>query len=563
MKKLILWALLFPIALMAQTNQIYTIQIGTFVNPQKADFNLIESYGYLSAEPFENNFHKVFLGDYPTEYNALAVLKMIKERGFSGFVVPKVLKEGKEVIVVQFTTEKKGVPINWKTYESIGKLYVSLNDPARVKLLTGPFKNRVAAKKRVAEIQAQGYADAFMRTINTQLLHEVGDFEKGVNRVQSNLNTAVETILNDPVPASYNATTPIIQTSKNVNPTAENNSIIAIPNIRPLIKRTSALDIQKLLKEHQFFNGSLDGFYGKATTVGYENFTTKDLQYKKYALLSSFFERFEEKADFDIQGIINNLPSSPVRSIQKLQSIQRPISKAYQAYWLLANNGNITAINRLMNTAIKETFADKKIKNAPPFDFNANYSYEDLTQFILHLRYLHAAPINSDYSIPCWLFERHPEESFAAFKTKSKFASFANTKIESCKTFDQWVPIKIMNAMLQDLSPAALTDAQKDRQKALAAARNFQYLFPEKLSKEEKKSTEEWLATFMKQLDSSAENYPVLGKNLVAFKILFFQSQVLLEDYFMNKEFTPDAAEGLALSVLKTYVDVPLEVYGQ
>ena len=63
-------------------------------------------------------------------------------------------------------------------------------------------------------------------------------------------------------------------------------------------------------------------------------------------------------------------------------------------------------------------------------------------------------------------------------------------------------------------------------------------------------------------MDSSAKSYPVLGKNLETLKILFFQSQVLLEDYFMNKEFTPDAAEGLALSVLKTYVEVPLEVYG-
>jgi len=547
--------------LASATHPFYAIQIGTFVNPQKSDFNLIESYGYLSAAPFEGNFYKVFLGDYPTEYNALAVLKMVQEKGYGGFVVPKELKDGKEVIVVQFTTEKRGVPINWKKYESIGKLYTVLNDPKRIKLITGPFKNRIAAKKRVAKIQALGYTDAFVRTYNTQLLHEVGAFEKGINQVQGNLSSAVETILQEETPTAYDATTPTIQISQNVVIPTSDATII--PTIRPLIKRTAALDIQKQLKVGKFFNGSLDGYYGKATEGGYQRFVNNDLQYKKYALLSSFFERFNEKADFDLQGIINNLPLSPARSIQKMQSIHQPISKAYQAYWLLANNGPITQINQLMNAAIKETFADKKIKNAPPFDFNANYSYEDLTQFILHLRYLHAAPINSDYIIPCWLFERHPEESFAAFKTKSKFASFANTKIEPCKTFDAWPPIKIMNAMIQDLQPASLTDAQKERQKTLVAARNFQYLFPEKLAKAEKKATEEWLTTFMNQLDSSAENYPVLGKNLAAFKILFFQSQVLLEDFYMDKEFTPDAAEGLALSVLKTYVDVPLEVYGQ
>ncbi|MEM1120233.1 MAG: hypothetical protein AAGJ18_07270, partial [Bacteroidota bacterium] len=158
-------------------------------------------------------------------------------------------------------------------------------------------------------------------------------------------------------------------------------------------------------------------------------------------------------------------------------------------------------------------------------------------------------------------FERHPTESLAAFKTNSKFASFTNTKIEACKTFDNYMPIKILNTMLQDLRPTALTEEQQEKQQTLNAARNFQYLFPEKLSVEEKKVVDEWLITFMQQLDASSENHPVLKKNLPTLKILFFQSQVLLEDFFMDKIFTPNDAEGLALSVLKTYVDVPLEAY--
>ena len=223
----------------------------------------------------------------------------------------------------------------------------------------------------------------------------------------------------------------------------------------------------------------------------------------------------------------------------------------------------MTEINQLMNTAIRETFADKKIKNAPPFDFNATYSYEDMTQFILHLRYLHAAPKNAAYAIPCWLFEKHPQAAYAAFTSKSKFASFANTKIDACTNFDQWPSIKMLQILLTDLAPDKYDEAQVAKTASLQSARNFLYLFPEKLSKEQKKATDQWLIDFWKQLDASGETYPVLGKNLTTLKILFYQSQVVLEDYFMNKEFTPDAAEGLALSVLKTYVDVPLAVYGQ
>lgn len=559
MKKLILWALLFPLSLLAQSNQIYTLQIGTFVNPQKADFNLIEPLGYLYAEPTGNNFSKVFLGEYASELAATNVLNRIKDRGFGGFIVPRSLNSGKETVVVQFTTFMQNDPINWATLEKVGKLYTVLNDPTRIKVVTGPFADRMTARKRVADIQALGYQDAFVRTINSQLLHEVGVFEKGINNVQNNLNSAVETILKGDLPTNYEATSPVIITAQNG---VSNEKLTApSPTIRPLIKRTSALDIQKLLKAGNYFNGSLDGFYGKATAAGYQNFIENDWQYRKYATLAPFFEKPKLVAPFDLQNIIQDLPTNPALNLPKLKSFNRPISKAYQAYWLLANDGPITEINRLMNAAIKETFADKKIKNAPPFNFNATYSYEDLTQFILHLRYLHAAPKNSEYTIPCWLLERHPTEALAAFKTKSKFAAFANTKIEPCKNFEEWQPIKILNVLIQDLQPARFSDAQMERQQTLTAARSFQYLFPEKLTKAEKKATDEWLLSFMKQLDSSAKNYPVLEKNLATFKILFFQSQVLLEDYFMNKEFTPDAAEGLALSVLKTYVDVPLEVY--
>lgn len=563
MKKLILWLLFSPITLIAQNNPVFTIQIGTYVNPQKADFSPLAPLGYLYAESYGNNFSKVFLGEFVNETIANNVLFEVKRKGFGGFITQRSTSNKPTVIVVQVITRKTDQLVDWASLNTIGKLYTVLTDPARIKIVTGPFATIIDARKRVASLQQLGYRDAFVKTINTGLLHEVGAFE--LNRIQekqtqSNLNAAVDAIVGDNIPTSYNADEAIITTNQNVAVHLPKRNI---PVIRPLIKRTAALDIQKVLKKGEFFNGSLDGFYGKATAAGYQNFIDNDFQYNKYALLVNYLAKQKKSiVKNDFQQIVNELLNNPNRSLQQLGVSTLPLAKAYKAYSLLANNGDLTQINQLMNAAIKETFADKKIKNAPPFDFNATYSYENITQFILHLRYLHAAPINADYALPCWLFERHPTEAYTAFTSKSKFASFANTKIDACTNFEEWPSIKMLQTILADLAPINYTPEQIAKMDNLQSARNFLYLFPEKLNPTQKKLTDQWLINFWKQLEASGANYPVLGKNLQTLKILFFQSQVILEDYFMNKEFTPDAAEGLALSVLKTYVDVPLAAYG-
>lgn len=572
MKNLVLWIWLFPIALVAQTKSVYTIQIGTFVQPKVSEFNSIRPSGFVYAESFQDKFSKVFYGEFRDALSANDALEAINLQGFGGFVKERTLSNSPSVIVVQFTTKKIAAPINWEDLYPIGKLYTILTDPSIVKLVTGPFKDMATARKRVESIRDLGYKDAFVKTVNTKLLHEVGDFEVGIDPKARNLNAAVEIILNEGslpqknsteiaevnnIPNTYEAPTSKINTNQ-VNILQPDNT----PEIRPLVKRTSALDLQKVMKLNKFYEGSLDGLYGQQTAKGYENFIATDLQYKKYALLDNLLLQEKGGNSLDLQNTIDNLPHNPAAASNILKNYNMPLAKAYQAYWMMTHDGHLPQINALMNAAIKETFADKKIKNAPPFDFNANYSYEDMSQFLLHLRYLHAAPKNAKYSIPCWLFEKHPKASFAAFKANSKFTSFANTKISTCKNFDEWLPIKMMNNIINDLQPANLTAEQETKQNTLSAARNFQYLFPEKLNKQQKAITDKWLIDFWRQMDSSAKTYPVLGKNLKTIKVLFFQSQVLLEDYFMDKEFTPDAAEGLALSILKTYVEVPLEVYG-
>ncbi len=51
------------------------------------------------------------------------------------------------------------------------------------------------------------------------------------------------------------------------------------------------------------------------------------------------------------------------------------------------------------------------------------------------------------------------------------------------------------------------------------------------------------------------------GKLLTPFKASYFQTLVRFEDYFMDKGFDGRMATGLGLSVMKTFVEVPLNEY--
>ena len=85
----------------------------------------------------------------------------------------------------------------------MGKLYTLLDEPTRVKIITGPFANDAVARERVHFIRQAGYKDAFVKKINTNLLHEVTDFELGAFSTISKLNAAVEAILEENPPQNY------------------------------------------------------------------------------------------------------------------------------------------------------------------------------------------------------------------------------------------------------------------------------------------------------------------------------------------------------------------------
>jgi len=149
--------LLLPVFLMAQStiiNKRYTIQVGTFYQPKLTDFTAIQPIGQIYASNKEREFQTIFLGFFKDARVAQNALTSVKKNGYNAFI----------------TKDKKGPALDWLTLEQTGKVSALLEDPRLLKVVVGPFTNRIAAQNKLAQLKTVGYQDAFIKTIDAQLL---------------------------------------------------------------------------------------------------------------------------------------------------------------------------------------------------------------------------------------------------------------------------------------------------------------------------------------------------------------------------------------------------------
>jgi hypothetical protein len=329
-----------------------------------------------------------------------------------------------------------------------------------------------------------------------------------------------------------------------------------MPDINSKVKRRSALELQKILKAENAYTSSLDGYYGPGTENGYKLFKQNDPTYQKYLVLSRYFDpSLKTGAEGQLQQAINNLLDDPSAPLM-IESASAPIAKAYEAYILFRTMGPGNDVNALMNQAIRASYNSQTITaNRPPFDFNATYAYQDLDQLILHLHYLHAAPGN-DIAAPCWLYEEHPQETAAAHASFARYSS-ETFKLQSCDQFLSWEEIQVLESIASDLN----ADAKPNENviATYASARAQLYLAPRALDASENQFVEQWNDQLWANLNAWGSRDPLHQKLVTALKVSYFQSQVRLEDYYMNKGFNLTQAKGLALATLKTIVGYPLE----
>ena len=197
-----------------------------------------------------------------------------------------------------------------------------------------------------------------------------------------------------------------------------------MPKIRGKIKRTSALDLQRVLKAEKVYDSGLDGFYGKGTKTGYAKIKKENRQVKKYLALSK-----------------------------------------------LENDNNTSADGSFMD----------------------------------------------------------------------------------------WEETQLLKTIAKDLDP--FYEIKTKDLAADAKERAYFYLNPAALTKVEKNDISVWHKSFWTALNEWGNSDPIHDQRCVALKVAYFQSQVRIEDYFMDKGFKYKDAKPMAMAVLKTIIGSHFQDY--
>lgn len=551
----VLFVLAISLSAFAQNNAYYTVLVGTFLDAKAQEFENLRALGFLYATKLEGNLTQVYIGGFNKQGDAEKMASAVRSKGYSGaFVQERLLSEGKSTIIIQMGIRSIKKNIDWEDYYRAGALYVILNGN-QIKIVTGLYNDIDDAKKDVSRVRKLGFKDAFVKRINTTLLHQVNSFEAGgLKRPLFDLTLEDDPQKNRPIsydviPKNYEDVRPKSPVVK--DPSLPNRVLgtdSALPAIRSKVKRRSALELQKVLKVQGTYSSSLDGYYGKGTTAAYEKTLASNRDLQKYLVLSQYMNSDgRTNSDGALQNIISNLiddPSAPA----SLEKYNLPIANVYKAYLIFTTIGPNAEVNDLMNTAIRKAYQGEKIKNQSPFNYNATYAYEDLEQLILHVHYVHSAP-NTDIAAPCWLFQIHPRETTNAYKVYSNFDN-DHFQVQTCDEFMYWPEVKLVQTIASDLNPDSKIN-QSDIAQA-ASKRASLFLSPSKLSTSEQKKLTKWNTKIWDNINSWAARDALHQRLVTAFKIAYFQSQVRLEDYFMNKGFKRKEAEGLALATLQT-----------
>ncbi len=533
-------------SLPAQQADYYRIAIGNFIDPRPEEFAAIQPLGFIYAEPL-GNYTQVFMGGYTNPAGAQAKLEEIRSRGYrSAYLQERFTDEGTTMTLIQISTLSANKDIDWKKYVAAGNIFVIIRDEL-VKLAVGPFANVEAAREPLKQIRATGFKDAFIKNVNSIFVHRVTPFETG-NGVQElfSLNLQEE---NAPPPASpQDATLP--QSFDTRSGTTLSLQKSNRPAIRNNIKRPSVIEFQKLLKDAGVYQDAIDGLYGPTTAQAYDDLRERHRQIQQSLALAKSSTAPDAIGADALQQAINELPKK-AEAITVINTTNHPVALAYRAYDQFYKKGPQPEVNQLMSQALRQSFPQGLPKNFPPFDPTASYAYNSLDQLILHLHYIHSAPENT-YSAPCWLFERHPQETQRA---EAKFANYSNALFnrQSCDSFNEWEEIQLLSGAARTLNPASSIDAKA---RAKANARRAQLtLKGQPLSPEEKKSVESWTEKIMNELDKWGNADPLHKPYVRALKIGYYQSQIRLEDYFMDQGLPLKEATPLAQATLKTFIE--------
>lgn len=568
-RTLFLAVALFAAAFSLSAQERYTVQVGNFMEARADDFSKLRSIGFVHAAPVDAGVSRIMLGGYDAKAAADRAVAAVRAAGYpNAYAMQIFLNEGMNVAIIQLGAEKSNAKTNWARYAAAGELYgiMGVDD---VKIVAGPYANVEEARKKLDDIKKAGFRDAFVKVVNSMTLHKLAEFETGIKKPLIPLQIQPEkpaepTSAISVIPPSYEQTqprikspeaTPTITTPQPVTPQPAATpamqprstgaiALVQAPVIRSNVKRRSVLDLQQVLKEQGAYSGSLDGYYGNGTANAYNDFVNSHRQTMRYAAsakqntrpgMSPTAVRFQRALD---------AMNEDAAAVVEVTTASGPLAKAWQAYVLYTNRGASAEVNQLVNTAIRESFEGKTLRKAPPFDTRSTYSYTSLDQLLLHIHYLHSAPGNL-VTTPCWLAPRHPAEMARVYEAYANYSD-ADFPFRGCDQLSTWPEVATLAAIAQDLGVNTSDNA------AAAAQRARLFSAPAAPQKENEISLENWNIRLWKGLDAWAQRDPLNKEMVTAFRAAYHQSQVRLEDHFMDKGFNAEAARSLALQTLQT-----------
>lgn len=516
----------------------YAIQLMATENPQADLFSHIKDVGYIYAES-AGKFQRVFIGRFDDKATAEETLAKVKTLGFKdAFLANKKVKADALVYTVQLHTYAAGENITWDKYQVYDDLQVNLNSDGRIKIMTGSFTSLQAVNDHLQAVRAKGANGAFIKQINEAFLHKATKFEIEMSEGITMGDVSIKGGLYIPKPSD------VPQSYEEFNKTS----------------RTSVKKLQNLLATNSNYKGSIDGVYGIGTEDALGMFEAKNERYTVYKELAKKMEDPGVK-DIGLQYYVNEVYDNPLMAYGGLKEVTHPMADVYLAYMYFTGKANTKGedkqaiVNKLMNSAVQKVFVTGTYKGTTELDYSKTYNYDNITLIIKHLSYMQDA-MQDPPSLPCWMFENHPNETAAIF---NKLYSM----VSGCGDFMEWEELKVLKTIAQDLDPVNHTlnpKAEEDIKMAYDSRRAQLYLAPT-VSKEEAMVMETWHDNLWAAMNKWKDADPLHEKMVLPLEVAYYQALVKLENHYLGRGFKEEEAKILGLSVMRTVVNYHLGGY--
>ncbi len=557
---------LYALPLIAQTvadaQYVHTIHLGTFPEVMPRDFDQVRTMGFVYSQPV-GRMVDVFLGGWDNEEAPRALLPTLRNMGYSASVRKLPVEQGQPVRVIQLGAERVTGPIAWEKYFAADQLNVLIANDV-VKILAGPYDDETRLRADLAAFRKKGFPQAFAKTVNSALLHAVTSFETGgvkrpafdIQLPKSGERSGKPT--GEPEPMTYDAPVTYDLPAASVEGTAKSGGPtryeagaglrVPVPEVRSNVKRSSARHLQETLKELGYLAAGIDGYYGRMTASAFEKAWAEHRQVQKYKVLSRTALFAERQADeLPLQRAIDLLGTDPAAAVPLLQRSTRPEAKAWLAYRLFVTQGPSPEVDRLMNEAIRAAFVGVDPSRFPSFDYRARYSYPELAQLLRHLFYVQVAAPKDRLALPCWLLQRHGKVMESVLT--DPVAQRNEWYLSGCEDAGGWEYVRVLRTIMQDISAGQTGSAAERRAAASEWVRLL--LLPATVADSEVKDAPAWTGRLATSVDGWGLRDPMLGEIAQAWKLAWYQSCVLLEDWFMDKGLSPEAARQHAAAALR------------